>query len=78
MVCAEPGNKTIIVEGIANLITEKSLLRRFGVAYQAKYDWDMKGFAEPIYVVVPIVAFAFTSDDEQFTQSATRWKFSEP
>ncbi|HYV02957.1 MAG TPA: pyridoxamine 5'-phosphate oxidase family protein [Blastocatellia bacterium] len=78
VVCAEPGNRTIIVEGIANLITEKSLLKRFGVAYQAKYDWDMKGFDEPIYVVVPIVAFAFTSDDGQFTESATRWKFPEP
>lgn len=77
VVCAEPGNRTIIVEGVAELVTDPSLLKRFGIAYQAKYDWDMEGFAEPIYVVEPVVAFAFTSDDDEFTRSATRWQFSE-
>ncbi|HWO02897.1 MAG TPA: pyridoxamine 5'-phosphate oxidase family protein [Blastocatellia bacterium] len=75
VVCAEPGNRTIIVEGVAELVTDPSLLKRFGVAYQAKYDWDMEGFAEPIYVVRPVVVFAFTSDDNKFTGSATRWTF---
>lgn len=77
VVCAEPGSRTIIVEGVAELATDPALLRRFGVAYQTKYNWDMKGFAEPIYVVRPVVAFAFTSDDDEFTRSATRWEFSE-
>ena len=77
VVCAEPANRTIIVEGVAELVTDPSLLKRFGVAYQAKYDWDMEGFAEPIYIVRPEVAFAFTSDEGEFTGSATRWQFGE-
>jgi Pyridoxamine 5'-phosphate oxidase len=77
VVCAEPGNRTIIVEGVAELVTDPSLLKRFCVAYQAKYDWDMEGFAEPIYVVRPLVAFALASDEGEFTRSATRWKFGE-
>ena len=78
VVCAEPGNRAIIVEGVAELVTDPSLLKRFGTAYQAKYDWDMEGFAEPIYVVHPVVAFAFTSDESEFTRSATRWRFTKP
>ena len=77
VVCAEPANRTIIVEGVAELVTDPSLLKRFGVAYQAKYDWDMEGFAEPIYIVRPEVAFAFTSDEAEFTGRATRWQFGE-
>lgn len=77
VVCAEPGNRAIIVEGVAELVTDPSLLKLFGVAYQAKYEWDMEGFAEPIYVVRPVVAFAFTSDESEFTGSATRWQFDD-
>jgi hypothetical protein len=77
VVCAEPGNCTTIVEGVAELVTDPSFLKRFGVAYQAKYDWDMEGFTEPVYVVRPVVAFAFTSDENEFTGSATRWRFDE-
>ncbi|MFY9611893.1 MAG: (4Fe-4S)-binding protein [Blastocatellia bacterium] len=75
VVCAEPGDHAAIVEGVTRLTTDPSLLKRFCAAYQAKYDWDMEGFAEPIYEVHPVVAFAFTSDEEEFTGSATRWEF---
>lgn len=60
---------------------ESTILRRhsegFALAYQAKYNWDMEGFSEPVYVVVPNVAFAFTSVEGEFTGSATRWRFTE-
>jgi hypothetical protein len=36
---------------------------------------NMEGFSEPVYAVRPDVVFAFTSDESEFTGSATRWKF---
>jgi hypothetical protein len=67
-------NDAIIVEGIAEAVTDPALRRQFADVYGAKYQWEMEGFAEPIYAVRPAVAFAFTSE---FTGSATRWVFGD-
>jgi hypothetical protein len=60
---------------VVETVTEPALSRRFAAAYGAKYEWDMEGFAEPIYVVHPTVAFAFISSTGEFAGSATRWVF---
>jgi general stress protein 26 len=75
VVCAEPADHAIIVEGPAELTVDRMSLKRFSLAYQKKYNWDMEGFSEPVYAVSPDVVFAFTSDESEFTGSATRWKF---
>ena len=59
------------------MITNSALSRRFADAYGPKYDWDMEGFAEPIYVVHPSVVFGQTTSGGEFTESATRWVFAE-
>lgn len=70
----EDDEESIIVEGEAKKVSGKSALRRFGEAYQRKYDWDMSTFNEPIYAVRPQVAFAFGAYHD-FVGTATRWVF---
>jgi uncharacterized pyridoxamine 5'-phosphate oxidase family protein len=74
-ICCEFGEDQIILEGSARSIDDGSLRRRFAEAYQAKYDFDMKGFNEPFYAVHPKTVFGFTTSDGQFTKTATRWLF---
>jgi len=71
----EPADDAIVLEGLAVLVSDAELKRRFGQAYEAKYQWNMEEFDEPVYAVRPKVAFAFTTEAEQFTGSATRWVF---
>lgn len=52
-VSVESGDEAVIVEGVAETVTEPALARRFAAAYGAKYQWDMEEFAEPICAVRP-------------------------
>jgi nitroimidazol reductase NimA-like FMN-containing flavoprotein (pyridoxamine 5'-phosphate oxidase superfamily) len=63
---------SVIIEGLAEIINDLRVRKKFGRIYQKKYDWDMEGFEEPIYRVCPSVAFGLTTE---FTESATRWTF---
>jgi nitroimidazol reductase NimA-like FMN-containing flavoprotein (pyridoxamine 5'-phosphate oxidase superfamily) len=65
---------TVIIEGIADIVDDLRIRKKFSALYEDKYAWDMEGFAEPIYRVKPNVVFGFASE---FTQTATRWKFDE-
>lgn len=71
----EVGEDQIILEGAANLISEPELGGKFAAAYGPKYDWDMEGFEEPVYIVRPSVVFGFTTANDEFTKTATRWVF---
>jgi general stress protein 26 len=62
----------LVVEGIAEVITDPRTIRKFSTAYEKKYDWDMEGFNDPIYRVHPSVVFGLSSE---FNQTATRWTF---
>ena len=75
VVGAEPADEAIVVEGVAEAVTDPALLRQFADLYGAKYQWDMEGFAEPVYAVRPAAAFAFIAGTGEFTGSATRWLF---
>jgi nitroimidazol reductase NimA-like FMN-containing flavoprotein (pyridoxamine 5'-phosphate oxidase superfamily) len=65
---------SLIIEGIAEKVADRRILRKFGKLYQDKYDWDMEGFSEPVYRVRPKTIFGFA---EGFTETATRWVFDE-
>ncbi len=71
----ELDGEAISVEGQAGLVTDPLVIQRFAEKYSAKYHWDTGGFAEPVYVVHPKVAFAFSSVTGEFQKSATRWTF---
>jgi general stress protein 26 len=75
VVCVEPADEAIVLEGVAELVEDAMLKQRFAETYSAKYNWEMEGFDEPVYRVRPTVAFAFTTAPGQFTSSATRWTF---
>ncbi len=62
----------VIVEGMAELIKDSRLRKKFSRAYEDKYAWDMQKFNEPIYRVRPKTVFGFT---DGFNQTATRWTF---
>jgi nitroimidazol reductase NimA-like FMN-containing flavoprotein (pyridoxamine 5'-phosphate oxidase superfamily) len=77
VVSVQAGEEAIIVEGVVEQIADPAAIRQFCDAYSAKYQWDMEGFAEPVYAVRPGVTFAFISGTGEFTGSATRWVFDE-
>ena len=71
----EPADEAIILEGVAELIDDVELKKRFGELYTEKYKWDTEGSDEPVYRVNPKVVFYFSTAPEAFTNSATRWTF---
>ncbi|HEY6330109.1 MAG TPA: pyridoxamine 5'-phosphate oxidase family protein [Blastocatellia bacterium] len=78
VVSTDRTDQAVTVEGVAERLAEPSLIAEFCRACQEKYKWDMTDFAEPIFVVHPKVAFAFTESagEYSFTGSATRWTFA--
>jgi len=73
----EVGDDQVVLEGEARLMTNSELRRRFGDAYQTKYNWDMEGFSEPFYRVKPATVFGFSTAPGEFVATATRWEFDE-
>jgi hypothetical protein len=68
----------VVVEGIAERVTDRAAIESFRAAVNAKYDADLTAdFLDPdvngSYAVRPVRAFALNHDD--FTGSPTRWTF---
>jgi hypothetical protein len=72
---SERAEQAVIVEGKVEMVTDAAMRKNFGRKYQRKYKYDMEGFAEPLYVVRPRVAFGLW--EKRFVSSATRWRFKE-
>ncbi|PYX02515.1 MAG: pyridoxamine 5'-phosphate oxidase [Acidobacteria bacterium] len=73
VICSERAEQAVVVEGVAELVSDRTIRKQFGELYQKKYKWDMKDFSEPIYIVRPRVAFGLF--EKKFMASATRWTF---
>ena len=68
----------VVVEGVAERVTDRGAIEPFRLAVNAKYDADLTAdFLDPAvngsYAVRPVRAFALSHDD--FTGSPTRWRF---
>jgi PPOX class probable F420-dependent enzyme len=68
----------VVVEGVADRVTDRAAIVPFLNAVNAKYDADLTAdFLDPdvngSYAVRPVRAFALNHDD--FTGSPTRWTF---
>ncbi len=75
VVCPESDNQTtVIVEGIAEEVTNRSMLNKVFEVYNAKYDWDATPDVGPVYAVRPTVAYGIIEFAMQ--GSATRWDFT--
>ena len=73
VICPENAEEAVIVEGIADEITDKPTLKKIYAAYNDKYSFDPGGMAEPFFRVRPRRVFGLI--EKSFTTSATRWLF---
>ncbi len=76
VVCAAVGRGSVVLEGSARLVRDASLARRVSAVYVRKYDSPIPA-GEPIYAVEPRVTFGLIESMEDFSRTATRWKFDE-
>jgi len=72
-ISTEHGNEAVILEASAVHVEDHSVLRPVWDAYKTKYGWGLEG--ESMFAVRPKLAFAFIETAEQFSASATRWRF---
>src|SRR5262249_6354994 len=73
VIATDKASEAVIVEGTAALTHDAKLRGRFSRIYQKKYEWDMKGFAEPLYEVTPERAFGLW--EKEFQDTATKWEW---
>jgi len=76
VVAPESGAEAVVVEGTAEEVDDRTTIGRVADAYLAKYPM---GFPEeePVFRVRPRVAFGLIETAEQFSSTATRWRFPE-
>ena len=73
----ESGDEVVILEGLAEEVTEAGLLARYAAAYKVKYDIDFNpddpaAAGNVTYGLRPQRAFAWLEQD--FPHTATRWQ----
>jgi general stress protein 26 len=69
----ESGDDVVILEGIAEKVSDKALLTALDKDYKQKYGFPMQNPGGPIYNLKVQRAFAWREGD--FPSSATRWIF---
>jgi Pyridoxamine 5'-phosphate oxidase len=72
----ESGDDVVVVEGLAQRVTDSAELRRIAELYSAKYDFefDPSNPDYPVFRVRPRIAYAWLERD--FPSTATRYAFS--
>ena len=79
----ESGSESVILEGAAAEVAERTVLTTVVERYNAKYGWDMDPdeLPGPFWRVQPSVGFGWVSDESgldggaAFHGTATRWRF---
>jgi Pyridoxamine 5'-phosphate oxidase len=72
VIATERADETVIIEGVAAAVDDKSELDRILPAYKEKYGAAFP-IDEPLFAVRPTAAFGFI--EKEFAGSATRWTF---
>jgi hypothetical protein len=75
VVCPERADEAVVVEGVAENVTDAEALRGFAEAYATKYQEEMDTGQFLVYSVRPRVAFATIADAVEYPATATRWRF---
>lgn len=65
--------EAVIVEGVAERITDPAIRKKLGPPSQNKYGMSGSDGSEPVYRVRPTRAFGLV--EKTFTKTATRWTF---
>ena len=75
----EKADEAVIVEGTAQEITDRAVWKQIVEVYNAKYGGDVGPMLESsggcVFRVQPHTAFGQDEHAENFTESATRWRF---
>ena len=82
----ESGNEVVIIEGMAQQVSDLSLLEQVVRLYNQQYHWDLDPdqLPGPFYAVHPQVAFGWHFEDSEVSPestalgNATRWRFRRP
>ena len=71
----ESGDEAVVIEGVAEEVTDSSTLKLIDDASEAKYNFrpDANNVGNLTYVLRPRVVFAWKETD--FPGGATRWRF---
>lgn len=77
VVCPENADEAVIVEGVAEKVSDPTVVEQFAEAYAAKYQEEIDTGQFPVYSIRPLVAFATISDAVEYPATATRWRFSD-
>ncbi|MGH9804550.1 MAG: pyridoxamine 5'-phosphate oxidase family protein [Candidatus Acidiferrales bacterium] len=76
--CAVATSRTdevVVLEGVAEPVTDARKVARFKRAYTRHYRDDVDTSQFPVYAVLPHVVFGFISNPARWPGSATRWQF---
>ena len=65
--------EAVILEGIAELVTDTALQKKLEPASMSKYGMSGGGGSEPFYRVRPVRVFGMI--EKSFPKTATRWMF---
>ncbi len=77
----ESGEDVVILEGVAEEVSDAALIGRINDAYGPKYEWGER--MPSFFALRPRVAFAWLcrgggpASEKDFTGSATRWTFDD-
>jgi hypothetical protein len=74
VICNERAEQAVIVEGIAQKITDRDRIKELNVAYHRKYrPWNLDPKMGPVFVVRPRQVFGMY--EKRFANAATKWSF---
>lgn len=77
----ESGAEVVVVEGIAEEVSDEGVIQAFLSAYNPKYGWNFSAAdlrSGGLFEVRPTKAFAWLGDEgESFSGTGTRWLFEE-
>ncbi len=79
----ESGSEVVIIEGVAEPVSERALVERVVNLYNEKYHWNMDphNVPGPFYAVRPHIAFGWHFEESEINPestalgNATRWRF---
>jgi PPOX class probable F420-dependent enzyme len=76
VVTPEGAEESVVVEGVAEPVTDPAELEALLAAYTAKYGGGFPDpVANPVFTVRPRVVFGIVEREAEFATAATRWAF---
>lgn len=76
----EQADEAVVLEGSTQQVSDPAEIKKLVLAYNKKYGGDveplLQGSSSLVFRVVPHTVFGFDEHAENFTESATRWKFA--